>query len=52
MRRVGLSGVELLPYNPSAGAKCDWLDHEYPQKAARSRPALSYGRGMQQSVWG
>ncbi len=29
MRRVGLSEVELLPYNPSASAKYEWLGREY-----------------------
>ncbi len=39
MRSVGLSDVELLPYNPSAAAKYDWLARDYsvdgtPQTAA------------------
>jgi len=29
MRRVGLSAVELLPYNPSSGAKYEWLGLTY-----------------------
>lgn len=29
MRRVGLSAVELLPYNPSSGAKYEWLGLSY-----------------------
>lgn len=29
MRRTGFSAVELLPYNPSAGAKYEWLDLRY-----------------------
>lgn len=30
MRDAGLERVELLPYNPSAGAKWEWLGLEYP----------------------
>ncbi len=45
MRRVGLSSIELLPYNPSAGAKYEWLGQEYaldlePQSADKLK-ALS-----------
>ena len=29
MREAGLSQVELLPYNASAGAKYDWLGRRY-----------------------
>jgi pyruvate formate lyase activating enzyme len=29
MRQVGLRRVALLPYNPSAGAKYEWLDRPY-----------------------
>jgi pyruvate formate lyase activating enzyme len=29
MREVGLSSVALLPYNPSASAKYDWLGRRY-----------------------
>ena len=29
IREAGLSRVDLLPYNPSAGAKHEWLDLPY-----------------------
>jgi len=29
MRRVGLASLALLPYNPAAGAKYEWLDLPY-----------------------
>lgn len=40
MRSVGLSAVELLPYNPSSGAKYEWLGLPYeiqgePQRSDR-----------------
>lgn len=38
MRRVGLSEVELLPYNPSASAKYEWLDREYTVRGEPQSP--------------
>lgn len=35
MRDAGLERVELLPYNPSAGAKWEWLGLEYPLAGER-----------------
>ncbi len=29
MERLGLRRIALLPYNPAAGAKYEWLDREY-----------------------
>jgi len=34
MRAVGLTDVELLPYNPSAAAKYEWLDRKYRVEGA------------------
>jgi pyruvate formate lyase activating enzyme len=33
VRGIGLSQVALLPYNPSAGAKYEWLDRSYELEA-------------------
>lgn len=41
MRRVGLGSVALLPYNPSAGAKYEWLGESYTiQAEPQSKDAL------------
>jgi pyruvate formate lyase activating enzyme len=38
MRQVGLSSVALLPYNPAAGAKYEWLDLAYEIRAEPQTP--------------
>jgi pyruvate formate lyase activating enzyme len=57
MRRVGLGRVALLPYNPAAGAKYEWLGLPYqiqeePQdEATLSRLAgLARGAGLEVSI--
>ena len=39
MRQVGLRRVALLPYNPSAGAKYEWLDRPYDLQGEPQDPA-------------
>jgi pyruvate formate lyase activating enzyme len=39
MRQVGLCRVALLPYNPSAGAKYEWLDRPYDLQGEPQDPA-------------
>ncbi len=51
MRQVGLKRVALMPYNPSASAKYEWLGRTYeitgePQDAARLRDIASMARDM------
>jgi len=51
MRSVGLSAVELLPYNPSSGAKYEWLGLPYeirgePQGADRLAGFVHMARQM------
>ena len=57
MRDVGLRSVELLPYNPSAGAKYEWLGLSYeivgePQSRERlaSLVAMAHQAGMEAAV--
>ncbi|MBN1583859.1 MAG: glycyl-radical enzyme activating protein [Anaerolineae bacterium] len=57
MRGVGLKRVALLPYNPSAGAKYEWLDQPYaidgePQTGQMLDSFLDWGRqqGMDVSI--
>ena len=40
MREAGLRRVALLPYNPSAGAKYEWLDRAYELEAEPQDEAL------------
>ncbi len=51
MRGAGLTDASLLPYNPSAGAKYEWLDREYtlqgePQTRERLETLAALGREM------
>jgi len=51
MRDAGLPAVCLLPYNPSAAAKYEWLDLPYevlgePQSPARLEALAGIARGM------
>jgi pyruvate formate lyase activating enzyme len=39
MRQAGLPHVALLPYNPSAGAKYEWLDRPYGLQGEPQDPA-------------
>jgi pyruvate formate lyase activating enzyme len=39
MRQAGLRRVALLPYNPSAGAKYEWLDRPYDLQGEPQEPA-------------
>jgi pyruvate formate lyase activating enzyme len=51
MRTIGLSSVALLPYNPSAGAKYEWLDMPYTIRAEpQSELALAEFVSMAQSL--
>lgn len=51
MRQVGLSAVELLPYNPSAGAKYEWLGLPYEIAGEpQSRERLEALREMAREV--
>jgi len=57
MRRVGLPSVELLPYNPSASAKYEWLGLTYaiqgePQSRDRlnSFVEMAQGEGLEASI--
>jgi pyruvate formate lyase activating enzyme len=57
MRDVGLARVALLPYNPSAGAKYEWLDRPYaidgqPQTSRMLDTFLDWGKqqGMDVSI--
>ncbi|MBI1923072.1 glycyl-radical enzyme activating protein [Candidatus Poribacteria bacterium] len=57
MRRVGLPFVELLPYNPSASAKYEWLGLTYtiegqPQNRDRldSLVKMAQGEGLEASI--
>ncbi len=50
MREVGLTSAALLPYNPSAGAKYEWLDlpfeiEEKAEKSERVARLLDMARG-------
>ena len=51
MRDAGLMRVALLPYNPSAAAKYEWLDRCYdvdaePQDDAYLAQLVGMARGM------
>jgi pyruvate formate lyase activating enzyme len=51
MRQIGLRRVALMPYNPSAGAKYEWLGRAYaitgePQNAERLRTIMDMARDM------
>jgi pyruvate formate lyase activating enzyme len=57
MRRVGLPYVELLPYNPSASAKYEWLGLTYTiEGEPQSRDSLdsfvemAQGEGLEASI--
>ena len=41
-RRHGIRRIELLPYNPSAGAKYEWLQRAYELKDVEPRPQDYY----------